>query len=263
MAIGNKVTSLPKQTQTSFGYYLIPTDSNPVYVIVPKISNGMFFIFHNGHCQDWFGSTNDPVAAQSAMMLPRALLAKGYTVALMVMPNLPHGDRMQEYPEHKLRPFLAPVMEVINWAEEMGYESIYMSGLSGGGWTTTMVAALDIRIKASYPVAGTMPLFLKVRNRNGVFIEQRVDKEQKWKEFYDLFPYELLYRFAIEGNRYQVQILNECEHLFPGASVRSSGYAQTIGKGYSLVVVNYGIHEVTPEAVNVILKSLEGINASR
>jgi hypothetical protein len=40
-----------------------------------------------------------------------------------------------------------------------------MIGLSGGGWTTAMVAAIDTRITLSIPVAGCAPIY--VQNRIG------------------------------------------------------------------------------------------------
>src|SRR5262245_25842524 len=37
------------------------------------------------------------------------------------------------------------------------YRRIGMSGLSGGGWTTTLVGAIEPRLTHLYPVAGSMP----------------------------------------------------------------------------------------------------------
>ena len=41
--------------------------------------------------------------------------------------------------------------------ENYNFESYYMVGISGGGWTTTLSAAIDDRISKSYSVAGTSP----------------------------------------------------------------------------------------------------------
>ncbi len=41
----------------------------------------------------------------------------------------------------------------------LGYDHIVMLGLSGGGWTTTLAAAVDARIALSMPVAGSVPKF--------------------------------------------------------------------------------------------------------
>ena len=57
-----------------------------------------------------------------------------------------------------LRPFLEPVAVALNYAETLGYRKADMVGLSGGGWTTAVYAALDPRVQRSFPVAGTIPL---------------------------------------------------------------------------------------------------------
>ena len=56
-----------------------------------------------------------------------------------------------------MRFFLEPVWLSINYARSLGYKNIVMAGLSGGGWTTTLMAGIDPRIGLSIPVAGSMP----------------------------------------------------------------------------------------------------------
>ena len=54
--------------------------------------------------------------------------------------------------------FLEPVVRAINYAVgPLGYQRVVMTGLSGGGWSTTMLAAIDPRIALSLPVAGSLP----------------------------------------------------------------------------------------------------------
>jgi len=62
-----------------------------------------------------------------------------------------------------LRLFLEPVIQVTNYFKSLtgNLGDIAMTGLSGGGWTTSMIAALDPRIKLSLPVAGSAPLYLR------------------------------------------------------------------------------------------------------
>jgi hypothetical protein len=45
--------------------------------------------------------------------------------------------------------------------------SVDMIGLSGGGWTTAMMAAIDQRIELSVPVAGTAPLYARNADPGG------------------------------------------------------------------------------------------------
>ena len=54
--------------------------------------------------------------------------------------------------------FVEPVIRAVNYATQvLGYKRVVMMGLSGGGWTTTLAAALDPRIALSTPVAGSVP----------------------------------------------------------------------------------------------------------
>lgn len=57
-----------------------------------------------------------------------------------------------------MRFFLEPVVRSINYAVgALGYKRVVMMGLSGGGWSTTLLAAIDPRITFSAPVAGSLP----------------------------------------------------------------------------------------------------------
>ena len=60
-----------------------------------------------------------------------------------------------------LRYFLEPAVLTANYAEANGYENIYMAGLSGGGWSTTFASAIDKRIDASFPIAGSTPCSMR------------------------------------------------------------------------------------------------------
>ena len=57
-----------------------------------------------------------------------------------------------------LRFFLEPAILTINYALRLGYKQVVFAGKSGGGWTTTLVAALDPRVSLSFPIAGSIPL---------------------------------------------------------------------------------------------------------
>lgn len=47
-----------------------------------------------------------------------------------------------------MRYFVEPVVLTANYAKAQGYDAIFMAGLSGGGWSTTLAPALDNRINA-------------------------------------------------------------------------------------------------------------------
>ena len=59
--------------------------------------------------------------------------------------------------------FMEPIARTVNYlvAHHPELQEIDMIGLSGGGWTTTVYAAIDPRIVKSIPVAGTLPLYLR------------------------------------------------------------------------------------------------------
>eukprot|EP00933_Yihiella_yeosuensis_P035499 TRINITY_DN29055_c0_g1_i1.p1 TRINITY_DN29055_c0_g1~~TRINITY_DN29055_c0_g1_i1.p1 ORF type:complete len:277 (+),score=34.50 TRINITY_DN29055_c0_g1_i1:80-832(+) len=104
-----------------------------------------------------------------------------------------------------------------------------MAGLSGGGWSTTFAAAMDPRIHASFPIAGSVPCAM--RNATGLMPHQNwtgdddEDFEQScmplnhYNGTFDDKPgrraflacnYTCQYLLAgLEPQRFQVQILHE------------------------------------------------------
>ena len=56
-----------------------------------------------------------------------------------------------------MRFFLEPIILTINYAVDvLKYETVVLMGLSGGGWSTTIAAAVDPRIQLSMPTAGSI-----------------------------------------------------------------------------------------------------------
>lgn len=72
-----------------------------------------------------------------------------------LIPALPEGTIF--------RFFLEPMVQGVNYFLHTTPEAADVSyvGLSGGGWTGHMLAALDTRIKRSFPVAGSLPLYAR------------------------------------------------------------------------------------------------------
>src|ERR1700743_1552081 len=70
-----------------------------------------------------------------------------------------------------------------------------MEGLSGGGWTTTLVSAIDPRIEQSYAVAGSLPTKYRLGGDIG-------DWEQTHRDLLDIVDYSDLYLMgSAERNR--------------------------------------------------------------
>jgi len=105
---------------------------------------------------------------------------------------------------HPLRYFVEPVIAAVNLAEAMGYADITVSGLSGGGWTTILAAAVDPRIDASYPVAGGLPLGLRFDRAQ----RNWGDWEENLPALFQIASFEDLSILGAAG-RSQIQVLNE------------------------------------------------------
>jgi pimeloyl-ACP methyl ester carboxylesterase len=108
------------------------------------------------------------------------------------------------------------------------YRAFHMVGFSGGGWTTTLYAAIDPSIRCSFSVAGSIPLYL--RSRLG-------DREQSEVSFYERAGYPDLYVLGSFGmGREQVQILNRRDDCCFGETQHDS---QELYSGYQESLQDY------------------------
>jgi hypothetical protein len=120
---------------------------------------------------------------------------------------------------HAAKWFMEPIAVSLNYLETSytadgfpHYRDYSMTGLSGGGWTTTLYAAIDPRIKTSIPVAGSVPMYLRWGSSLG-------DGEQTLPELYALAGYPDLYVLGTAGSdRRQVQVLNRRDRCCFGES---------------------------------------------
>ena len=195
--------------------------------------------------------------------------------------------------DHALRYFLEPAVLTVNWAKARGYEEIYMAGLSGGGWSTTFAAAIDSRIAASFPIAGSVPCAM--RNPEGPEPGQNwtgsdaedfeqscrrpgTGKEDPGKEDGPGRPaqqacnYTCQYLLAgLEPSRFQVQILHEYDTccfsphdrhdqmLAYEANVRAELSAQSKGHGwFTSAADNHSKHEVCAQDKTIIAAAMAG-----
>ena len=166
------------------------------HIFYPRIPNKRLALVHQGHnSQNYedFG-LGDTI---------RELVDEGYTVVAFVMPGDPPLTGVHiSYPQptehlNYLRYYVEPVIRTLNWLANQQWERIGMTGISGGGWTTTLASAIDERIEVSVPVAGSMP--------HNSYVEG--DWEQQLP---GLLPVDYLdlYLLAVTEGRHQVQILN-------------------------------------------------------
>lgn len=175
----------------------------------PGPSGNCLFVYHAGH---EVGAMYDD--AQIRIMAAE-ILGRGCDLALIAMPlmgvnevpGLVHNS-LAAYDTASFSSFLyfvEPVSRTIDEAlARKSYTRIGMSGLSGGGWTTAIVGAIEPRFTAIYPVGGSMPLELDMDPAlvGGINVSsKRGDYEQSHPPFYARASYFDLYAMGAQGRR--------------------------------------------------------------
>jgi len=160
---------------------------------------------------------------------------------------------------HPVKYFVEPVIAVLNFIEERyNFSLVSMVGLSGGGWTTTLAAALDPRIRYSFPVAGSLPLFLRSSRDWG-------DYEQTVPELYQVTNYLELYVMGFYGEkRKQIQILNRYDPCcfsgekayFYGDAVKSRSNNGDCGYFDVIIDDSHREHKISKRAMEIILDEM-------
>lgn len=244
-----------------------------VYHFIPEKENGLAAIYHQGHGGK-FSKGNKTI---------NAFLEKGYHVFGMSMPligmnNAPNVDfehfGIMNIHSHKqmifLKPekgspikfFMEPIAVAVNYAQKFNFEKLIMVGLSGGGWTTTLYAAIDPRIDISFPVAGSLPKYVVSLDLSNQSIG---DYEQFYPGLYEKANFLELYILGSYGvGRSQLQILNE----FDSCCFSGRGYTTykdiVVDRVKSLGDGNYNFyldsshkgHQISSEALEVIFNEL-------
>jgi hypothetical protein len=219
---------------------------------VPTAPKHRLVIVHDGHmpendCTTLFEDAEDGFSPYGLQMTINALLAEGYDVLAVPMPLFQPDDCSQDHnalfdPGNApaaggtaMRYFFDPVLRSLNaLLQGQTFTEIGMTGLSGGGWTTTVYAAVDPRITMSFPVAGSLPLWMRnptpydaatpsgamglplSRLHSADLPGPQVaacgefgDRENSLPSFYQIAGYPDLYVLGAYGRgRTQVQILN-------------------------------------------------------
>ncbi len=244
------------------------------YHFIPEQGNQKLVIYHQGHSGNFIYGKD----------VIRRLLREGYAVIALSMPLLglnkqpvvnltrlgklkiqTHNDLkfLQTEKGHPVKFFLHPVAVMLNYAQPYDYTAIHMMGLSGGGWTSTLYSAIDPRILHSYPVAGTLPIFL----RPGYALDWG-DYEQTIPELYTIANYPELYILGSYGEgRKQLQILNKYDPCCY-AGIRYRTYedvvkkrVQSLGVGHFEVYLDDNReHKISEQALNIILDDINSRN---
>lgn len=186
-----------------------------VYHFRPASSNNKLVIYHAGHAEDL-----TTVRRQIAFFVGR-----GYAVVALAMPlegmnsrpvvEVAGVGRMRlkshaqlAYLDAPLRFFAEPVVAALNYVvKNYAYDLVAMAGLSGGGWTTALCAALDERIARSYPAAGSVPEVLRGRWLDWGDYEQQTPELARAANSLEL------YVLGAHGpGRRQMQVLNQFDN---------------------------------------------------
>ena len=171
-------------------------------VWTPLTPANKLLILHQGHSNGFNGLDMNLVIQEA--------LTNNITVCGMVMPGgsdpYTSGTSVDhDNDQDPLEDFIGPVWIVINTLIGTYGNEIYMNGLSGGGWTTTVAAAADDRIKKSFPQAGSLPEYMAVFSAGGFR-----DWEQKLQESFNLSA-TYLDCYIMAGSLWQKQILYELD----------------------------------------------------
>ncbi|MBI4819142.1 MAG: hypothetical protein HY791_22915 [Deltaproteobacteria bacterium] len=179
----------PEEGEGSFVYH--------AHHFVPSQRVGRLVLVHQGH-----DGTLVNYGLDTAL---RFFIARGFDVVALRMPlfgdnagpRSSHGAIMSLESETRcgLQFFMEPVLAALNAVLQEGqYEDVSMIGISGGGWTTDLYSALDVRVGLSFSVAGSLPRDL----RTGGDAEER----------HELLDYRDLYVLGGSEGRRHFQVLN-------------------------------------------------------
>lgn len=237
------------------------SQTNVSLLYVPTVWNGDYIILNPGHVE-----TCSWPSIASGYQIPATLtglLNAHYAVFAENMPNytpsIPtcgdvsaHNNLFTDKGDTAMQLFIEPSVQAMNYWDAHGGKGYYgMTGLSGGGWSTTVVAAIDPRILVSVPIAGSLPSIYFPTNCGS----DPGTAEQKNVAYYTIAGYLNQYDMGASGvGRRQLQILNNADDCCFGppqwaaACVTRAGglswYAFTAAyfrnlQSYSLVPASY------------------------
>ena len=186
------------------------------YLFIPEKSNEKLILYHQGHGGDFILGKNT-----IQFFLDRNFTVLASTMPLVGMNNQPIVEidgfgkiKLISHEQLKfletnnfnpMRLFLDPIQINLTFLDkEYDFDQYSMVGLSGGGWITVVYSAIDERISNSFSVAGSMPFYLRVDERD------IGDYEQTNIDLYRNVNYLELYILSASGDgRKHVQIFNK------------------------------------------------------
>ena len=241
------------------------------YIFIPKESNQKLIFYHHGHDGDFILGKNTI----------QFFLDRNFTVVAMTMPLV--GMNSQPIIEidglgptklishnqfsllksdifNPMKFFIHPIQVNMNFLEkEYEFERYSIVGLSGGGWTSVVYSAIDDRITDSVSVAGSIPFYLRVNERD------IGDYEQTNIDLYKIANYLELYVLSGYGNdRKHIQFFNKNDPCcFSGYGYESYEFfidnkLEELGKGSFQIFIDdtHNQHKISNITLEYILKNI-------
>ena len=219
---------------------------------IPSNKSNRLVILHQGHACTLNDSAVLADVGYGMQRTINALLFEGYSVLGMYMPGYRPDDctghanifNISVTSGSPMKFFLEPVAVCLNYLKTQystdnfpRCKAFHMVGLSGGGWTTTVYAAINPTIQFSFPVAGTIPLYLRSDGSVG-------GGEQTLRAFYRIAGYPDLYVLGSYGSgRKQVQVLNRRDNCCFGEAQHDP---VATGMSYVQAMRAYGAQSARP-----------------
>ena len=156
--------------------------------------------------------------------------------------------------------FVHPIQINLNFLEnEYDFKRYSIIGLSGGGWTAVVYSAIDDRISDSFSVAGSIPFYLRVSERD------IGDYEQTNIDLYKITNYLELYVLSAYGDdRKHIQVFNKNDPCcYPGNGYESYEFfikdkLLQLGKGNFQIFIDdtHTEHKISNTALEYIVKNI-------
>ena len=186
------------------------------YHFIPNNMNSDLIIYHQGHAGDFYEGI-DTI---------KFFVEKGYSVLAFSMPlsgmnNQPifysndfgnikltsHNQFifLESESFSPIQYFVEPIWVSLDYIDQnFIFDSYNLVGISGGGWTATLYAAIDPRVDQSFSIAGSLPFFMQSETKNFG------DYEQNYIELYKIGNYLELYLLgSADDDRKFIQIFNK------------------------------------------------------
>ena len=241
------------------------------YLFIPEVSNEKLILYHQGHGGDF-------ILGQETIQffLNRDFTVLASTMPLVGMNNQPiveiDGFGKIKLISHEqlnllrtngfnpMRLFIDPIQINLTFLhKEYAFQQYSMIGISGGGWTTVIYSAVDERISDTFSVAGSMPFYLRVNDRDiGDYEQTNTDLYQNvnYLEFYVLSGYG-------EGRKH-IQIFNKNDPCcFSGNGYETYEFIikdkiTQLGNGDFQVFVDntHNEHKISDTALEYIIKNI-------